>query len=102
MAKGGGGKGGGGGGGVESKQGRQAFASAASGVLSQISKAQRGLRSSSRAYQRLERARDVVAGGRADVLYGRPKSDRAARAQQVINAVGSKGLGPAVTFGKFW
>ena len=100
MAKVGGG--GGRGGGTATKQGRQNFASAVSGTIRQISQAQRGKRSSSRAYQRLERARDILAGGRADVLYGDPKSSRVTRAQQILAAIASRGLGPAVTFGKFW
>lgn len=103
MAKAGGGAGrGGGGGGLGTRRGKEAFGSAVRGAVSQISQRQRGFRSSQRAYQRLERARDILTGGRADVLYGDPTSSRVARAQQLLASIKGRGLDTSVTFGKFW
>lgn len=101
MAKGGGGARGGGGG-LGTKGGRSAFASAAGSALQQISAAQRGMKRSSRSYQRLDSARDVLTGARWDVKMGNVSSERVARAQALLDDIGRKGLSGSVTFGKFW
>jgi len=91
--------GGGGRGGGPAAQKR--FVSRAMKAIGKISSRQRNFRRSQGAYRRLERARDIIAGGRSSILYrgGNMKSPAVRRARGVISDIAKRGLDKAVTFG---
>lgn len=79
----------------------RAFVTLSTKILKEINDRQRGMRRSERAYQRLAKARDIVADGRSAILYHHATLDdsRVKKAQALIKRIKARGLDYAVTFG---
>ena len=78
------------------------FVNKASDKLSEINSRQRNFKRSQAAYQRLEKARDIMASGRAAILYHSAdmQDGRVVAAQTLIDRIEADSLDMAVTFGK--
>ena len=77
------------------------FVGKADRVLADINNRQRAFRRSQSAHQRLEKARDIVATGRAAILYHSAdmQDDRVQKAQDLMDRIDAKDLDKAITFG---